>query len=110
MMMKETCPMFLMGGQSILEVVLVPLTSEDGQVWFFNESAVATGIEGVIDSVVVESPIGCYVMPVHPVRLNPGDTFSLNPKQGGGPGWDRCRRPSSQEAAVSESVEEPVHQ
>lgn len=101
--MQETCPMFLMSGSEILEVALVPMSSEDGHTWTFGPGdTLVKGVEGHLDTAIVETPVGCFMMPMS-YRLSPGDTITLHATPGG-PDWLPCRRGASQEIPV-ESVD-----
>ena len=92
--MIEECPTFLMVGEEIKEVYYTTWESGDGKSW----NLVGTEVLEVLhtaNKLVVETPVGCFEIDIHPV--GPGQTITLERNLTDFLNLMECRRPLIQE-------------
>lgn len=92
--MRETVPMFLMYGLSVVDVGFVEAESvtPGGEVWRVTGRVDFENLSGPVDAVVLESPVGCVMWSLRHLPLGKGDNLYLHLDREGRE-WTPCERP-----------------
>lgn len=91
--MTETCPIFFMDGDEILDVRFMEFTGTDDGVW--KPHNLDLTVQGGANRMVVELPIGCFEADL--IRTYPEDTLEIQFRERPGYGatpWRECNRAS----------------
>jgi len=99
---RETCPVFFVDGEEIVDVRLASFVgSSDGRQWDLEDKIDVT-VTRPFDTVVVESPAGCFM---NKFPLHSGDRLVLSsPVQGSSMEWEPCSQARSWSADIEETT------